>query len=593
MKLVASSFAFLVYIGFCSAQMNIPILERRISIEFVDEKLPDVLMRIGREAKFSFSYNSSIISNSQMTTQNFSNKPIREILIIIFKGSIDYKEKSNHLILFKVNVKPRAAVIPVIISGYIENSITKERIANASVYDKKSVMSVVTDQYGFFKIKLDKKEKFASLTVSKRNFRDTLVTITASGNQFINISVTPIKNYSLMAKAQTSSDSIKNELSLPYNNEPNIDNIHDTLYSDIQISLLPFLGSNGALSANTINNFSINIFGGYSLGTRKIELGFFINLDRGDVSFLQFAGIGNLVGRNVYGLQASGFFNVNGGETKAVQLSGFGNVNFKGFQGVQVAGFGNVNLEAADGVMVAGFGNLSEAPSKGIQIAGFGNLQTDRFIGSQIAGVSNIAAKHISGSQISAIFNYGKSVRGTQIGLINITDTLGGVPIGLVSIVKTGYHKLEVSADEIFNTNIAFRTGVQKFYNIIFIGIKPENMVNSTNVWTFGYGMGSARRISSTLQLNIDLTSQHISKGDFTSQMSQLNKIHLGVDYKLRRKFSVYGGLTLNGYLTNSSYMDYPDLFSYYQPSVINDITYGSSTNLKMWLGAKVGLRFF
>jgi Secretin and TonB N terminus short domain len=596
MKPVSLVIFLLIFFWSAQGQNKIPILERKITVELVNEKLPDALSRIAQEAKFSFSYNSSIISNDQIVNLNLSDKTVRDVLNEVFKGTIDYKQKSNHLILTKVIVKPiqTTTTISVIVSGYVEDAVTKEKIANASVYDKKSITSVVTDEFGFFKMKLERKEQTASIAVSKRDYRDTLVTITAPGNQYLTISIEPLGKDSLIVKATTTEqDSLKKEeLPLPYDDEPNIQNISDTLYRDIQISFLPFLGSNGSLSGNVINNYSINILGGYSLGTRQIELGFFANIDRGDVSWLQIAGLGNLVGGNVYGIQASGFFNVNGGETKAAQLTGFGNVNFHDFQGVQLAGFGNVNLRAADGVQVAGFGNLSMGPSKGVQIAGFGNLQTHRFNGSQIAGASNLNMERITGSQISALFNYGKVVHGTQIGLFNFADSLGGAPIGLVSFVKSGYHKLEVSADEVFYTNVAFRTGVQKFYNILLAGIKPEKTINDVNVWTFGYGIGTAPRLGRRLQLNLDLTSQHVSKGDFTSQLSLLNKVHVGVDYTLARKFSIYGGLTLNGYLTNSSYTDYPVLFNGYSPSIISDHTFNNGTNLKMWFGAKVGLRF-
>ncbi len=423
--------------------------------------------------------------------------------------------------------------------------------------------------------------------------------ITAPGNQYLNISIAPLGMDSLLVKAETTiapdTSKIKptnEELSLPYTDEPNVQNISDTLYRDIQISMLPFIGTNGRLSGNVINNYSINIFGGYALGVRQIELGFFVNIDRDDVSWLQVAGIGNLVGRNVYGLQGSGFFNVNGGETKAVQFTGFGNVNFQDFQGVQLAGFSNVNLASADGVLVAGFANFANGPSKGVQIAGIANVQTDHYSGSQFAGMSNIATKHLGGSQISALFNYGKKIRGTQIGLLNYADSLGGVPIGLISFVNHGYHKLEVSADEIFYSNLAFRTGVQKFYNIILAGIKPENTMNADNVWTFGYGLGMAPRITRWLNLNIDLTAQHVNKGSFTDELSLLNKAHVGFDFRLARKFSVYGGVTLNGYLTNPIYTDYPILFTNYHPTIIYDHAYDNGNNLKMWWGLKMGLRF-
>lgn len=593
MKFILSIVVFLLSLITGWAQPKTPILERKITISLTEEKISTALSRIGLEGKFSFSYNSTIISEDQRVSLIAKEKSMREILNEIFSGSMAYREKGNHLILNKAQAKQANTIASIVISGYVEDEVTKQRIANASVYDKKSVTSAVTDEYGYYRLKFDKKDHVASIAVSKVGYRDTLVTIQTTGNQYLNISIFRTRVDSSLAKADTlATDSLKEILAMPYAEEPNVQNIHDTLYQDIQISFLPFLGTNGQLSGNTINNYSINIFGGYSLGTRQIEIGFFVNLDRGDVSWLQVAGLGNLVGGNMYGVQASGFFNVNGGETKAAQLTGFGNVNFQDFQGIQIAGFSNVNLSSADGVQIAGFANFANGPSKGVQVAGFGNVQTENYIGSQFAIGTNIATKHISGSQISALFNYGKSVKGTQIGLFNFADSLGGVPVGLVSFVNHGYHKLEVSADEVFHANLAFRTGVKKFYNILFAGIQPENTLNNDYVWTFGYGLGTAPRLNRWIDFNFDATAQHINKGSFTNELSLLNKIHVGLDFRVTRKFSVYSGVTLNGYVTNTSYTDYPVLFTNYQPTIFHDQTFSNGTNLKMWWGARIGLRF-
>lgn len=597
MQKVFASLLLILFFGptVLFAQSKTPILDRRVSISVSDEKVSSILARIGKENSFSFSYNPVILGEDRLMSFTASNKAIREILNDIFKGTVDLKEKKSHVILTKV-VKPQTVTTAIVISGYVEDAITRERVPDASVYNKKSVTSVVTDQSGFFRMKLDKKDQAATIAVSKREYRDTVVVITAPGDQYINISIAPIGKDSLLVKAEMSAkDSLnkEEELSLPYADEPNVVNITDNLYNDIQISFLPFLGSNGTLSGNMVNDYSINMLAGYSRGTRQIELGFFVNIDREDVSYLQIAGFGNLVGRNVYGVQASGFANVNGGETKAVQLTGFANVNFESFRGVQLAGFSNTNLSSADGVSVAGLSNLARGDSKGVQIAGGGNIHFGDFTGSQFAGLANFSTHHISGSQISGLFNYGQRVRGTQIGVFNFADSLGGVPIGVVSYVRSGYHKLEISADEVFSTNVAFRTGVRSFYNIVLAGFKPEKVINDTNVWTFGYGLGTAARLSRWLQLNIDLTAQHVNKGSFTHELSLLNKLHVGVDFQLAKKFSVYTGVTLNGYLTRASYTDYPMLFTDFSPSIFTDHTYNNGTNLKMWLGAQIGVRFF
>ena len=55
---------------------------------------------------------------------------------------------------------------------------------------------------------------------------------------------------------------------------------------------------------------------------------------------------------------------------------------------------------------------------------------------------------------------------------------------------------------------------------------------------------------------------------------------------------SVTFGATLNGYVTKNSFDPYPPIFEDYQPDIFLDRDFGTDHNLKMWLGAKVGLRF-
>lgn len=589
---------FLLVNSFAQSQNTTPILERKISITANDERITSVLTRVGQLAGFSFSYNSAIISPEQSVSLNISNKSIREILNEIFHGSMNYKEKSNYLIITKA-VTPIAKnnIMVIILNGYVEDSRTGEKITQASVYEKSSMTSTVTDQYGYFKLKLEKKTDSVALSISKKSYRDTLVSITAPENQYLKISILPIMDSVVISAQTTPIDSIVAEpkiFTLPYEDEPNVQNINDTLYRLVQVSFLPFIGTNDRLSGNIINDYSINLLGGYSLGTRQIELGFFFNMDRGDVSWLQIAGFGNLVGRNVYGIQAAGFANVNGGETKAIQLAGFANTNLGETIGVQLAGFANTNLKSVNGVQVAGFGNVTIGNSRGVQVAGLGNVQVGDYRGSQIAGLTNIATEKISGSQIAALYNHGRQVRGTQIGLINYADTLGGIPIGLLSIVKTGYHKIELSADEIFYTNLAFRTGVRKFHTMISAGFKPQQSINpsDTSVWTFGYGIGTARKLSRWLYLDLDLSSQHVNRGSFTNALSLLNKAYVGLDFQIAKKFSIATGVTLNGYMTRTTYADYPQLFTDFTPNIFYNENLNPDINLKMWLGGKVALRF-
>src|SRR4051812_38166318 len=120
--------SLLIVTTFCAFAQKSPILDRKISVSFTNEKLTNVLNKIALEGNFSFSYNTSIVSDETISF-SATNKTIREVLNQIFKGSMGYKEKSNHLILSKVPPKQsRTETTVVILSGYVEDAQTKEKV---------------------------------------------------------------------------------------------------------------------------------------------------------------------------------------------------------------------------------------------------------------------------------------------------------------------------------------------------------------------------------------------------------------------------------------------------------------------------------
>jgi hypothetical protein len=190
------------------------------------------------------------------------------------------------------------------------------------------------------------------------------------------------------------------------------------------------------------------------------------------------------------------------------------------------------------------------------------------------------------------MLNYARNVDGAQIGLINIADSVKGIQFGLFSFFAKGYHKIEVSADEIFYSNIAFRTGAQHFYNIFTVGAKPHSFKEEQTQWTFGYGVGTSPKLTRWLSVNVDLTANQVVEGNSIEALNLLNKLYLGFEIEPIRKLALTAGVTLNGYVTDANYTLYPELFTDFTPEIIYDRTYSNDYNLKMWWGAKVGLRF-
>jgi hypothetical protein len=611
-----------LHLNAVQSQHPTPLLERSITITFQDEKLETVLKKISQQGNFTFSYNPNVLDINRKISHSFTNKTIREILDFLFNGTLQYKTRGKYIILTKANTSSTKKT-EQILSGYVVDEATGERLPDVSIYDPITLSSAVTDPYGYFEIKINKPSADVILSVKKQDYSDTVVAVMSGNKRLLNI---PIKINK--AKISTLADSVSQKIKrfwktkLFASKNANLINIHDTLYRKAQFSFVPFVGTNQKLSGNVINEYSLNLLGGYAFGTRKAELGGLFNVNAADVQGAQAAGIFNAVGGKVKGVQLAGIFNVNYDSVQGAQLAGIANINWNTVSKFSAAGIVNVTRHDSQAVQLAGIGNCTFGKKIGADIAGLFNFSTDdctsqlagsynftagNLKGAQVAGAINFAAKDVTGVQISGVINiaagkltggqvgvlnYATTVKGVQVGLLNISDTIQGIPFGIFNFVLKGYHKIEVSADEIFYTNLAFRTGIQKFYNIFTVGAKPDTFNEDGTYWTFGYGFGTAPKLSRWLHLNIDLTSNQIVHDQKFEVINLLNKLYLGLDFQTFKKLSFTLGATVNGYLTKANHDGYAPLFTDYHPDSITDTSYSNNLNLKVWLGAKVGVRF-
>lgn len=579
------------------SQSKAPLLERNISITISNTKMDDALNKIAQQGGFVFSYNPALIDVNKTVSISVKNKTVREVLNQLFNGKMEYKTKGNYIILQKAkeqSVKPNVKDETFTISGYVTDE-NGEKLQWASVYNKKTLAAAITNEYGFYKINQNKTQPVVELTVSKQYYQDTVLKITNLNNQFLNVALTKFKTDTVKLVTSdslfTSAELGATSIFVSAENEANTANIKDTLYVKAQVGVLPFVGTNGKLSGNVINDYSFNLFGGYSMGNRKLEVSTLFNIERSNVSGAQFAGFFNAVGGNVNGAQFSGFANTIKGSVTGFQGTGFVNAAWGNLNGVQAAGYVNVLRGKMHGAQLAGFVNTCIDTVRGFQGAGFVNYSNVYTKGVQLAGFVNVTINLVEGAQIGCV-NYAKEVQGTQVGIFNYCKEIKGTPVGLLSYVKSGYHKFEISANEIFYTNVAFRSGVNHFHNIINVGIRPYDFADP--LWTFGYGVGTTFKLSKKIGLDIDITSNQVVQNANFDALNLINKGFVGLDISLAKKFSLAFGVTVNGQLTDASYNGYPDIFTGYKPNIFYDHTYADSDlNLKMWMGASVALRFF
>ncbi len=581
-------FSFLLSSAFCFSVT--PPLEREVSLALTNERVSVALNKMAEQTGLIFSYSSNIINDLPPVSINIKHKTVREALALLLPNSISYKAKNNYIILKErvIEKNPKKTEL----NGYVYDKATDKKLANVTIYDKTTLQSVTTDDYGYYSMSIPIKNQ--SIIINKENYKDTSIILgelQTNSMTFINLSpVDSTKKDSVLWKQKLRElENFTVKVANKFSAYINTMNVKDTLHRNIQVSLLPFIGTNHKLSGSVTNKYSFNIFGGYARGTDALEIGGFFNVDKENVKGAQMAGFFNLVGDTVKGTQLAGFFNVTGSSMKGFQASGFTNINLGELNGVSATGFVNANFGKVKGAQLAGYVNYAKQV-EGLQAAGFVNCALRDVKGIQVAGFIN-HAKELEGTQIAGFINHAKYVKkGLQVAVVNISDSCKGLPIGFFSFVKTGVHQLEISGDEIFKANLGFRTGVSKFYNIFNAGIDPSS---SEPLWSFGYGLGTSFTIKNKLRSDITLMSNHVSKGEFKDAESELYRLYWGVEYKFTKKFSVAAGPVLNLYVSDTYSADYLSKYSNIAPYTLYDHTTDNGFNLKGWVGGKVSIRFF
>ena len=361
-----------------------------------------------------------------------------------------------------------------------------------------------------------------------------------------------------------------------------------------QVSILPFMGTNSIWSNQTVNHLSLNVFWGTSGGLDGLELGGFMNTIVGEVRGMQIAGIGNMIGGRLTGSQVAGFFNIGNGGMVGLQAAGAFNFTGGG-KGLQAAGLFNISLEWLTGTQVAGAFNLAASGIDGTQVGGLFNWSGDR-TDTQIASLINLG-KRVDRSQISLGVNIAEEVGGFQIGLINVAGSVDKLPLGLVSYVKNGYRALEMSAGDALFTNVGYRLGVRRFYNIFHIGARWDSFQGGMNnrgtsaSWGLGYGLGTALQMGESWSVNAELLSLHVNERElWTPQLNQLNQLRLLAEKREGAKMSFFAGPVANLMLSRLRDAEGSLWASRIAPYTLYE-KHSDDLVLQFWIGLNAGIR--
>jgi len=389
-----------------------------------------------------------------------------------------------------------------------------------------------------------------------------------------------------------------------------------------QFSLVTPIGTNGLESWNTINNVSINIYGGYAGGLDGFEVSGFFNLLKSDMKGAQFAGFVNAdlgvtqgaqfagfvnynhkalkgaqfagfvntVNGDVEAAQAAGFVNVAVGKLKGAQFSGFANVITKDAVSGQFSGFVNTTVGNMDGFQASGFANYSHGNQMG-QISGFVNMNTGSLKGLQASGFANINTGEVDGAQLSGFVNVTNRLKGVQLGVFNYVDSLeSGLPIGLLSIVRNGYRSFEIGTSESLYGTASFKIGTEQFYNIFSAGLAVNN---DKLLWAYGYGIGTQIPMSTKICLNIEALTYQVNEDEWqTKRLNLLNKFQVLASWQVAEHITLVGGPSFNVVVSDLNDNGIRLENSAIAPYSVWKKTYSNGNQVVLYPGFTLGVRF-
>ena len=589
----------ILFIFIHSAGFSEGLLNKHVSISVTRKPLGEVLTLLGRQGGFYFSYNSNTVNDASLITLTAKDKAVKQILWELFDNGYEFKETESHIIIQYVAGAYWYA------TGYIKDGVTGDNIAYATVYDKKQFVSTMTNEAGYFKLKLKDRNTPAMLYVSKSWYNDTILTVNAATNKEVNITIlpNPVELDSVVITQRNGVE--RNWFSRMFlSSKQRMQSVNLGKYfvnKPYQGSIIPGFGTHGRMGAQVINKFSFNLLGGYTAGVDGFELGGLFNIVKKDVQYVQIGGVFNLAGGSVTGLQIAGVYNQvlkasNGWQFAGVcnfvnaditglQVAGVYNHAWGNAKGVIASGIANLSKENTDGVQVSGSMNYTHKNLKGVQATGIINITGDSTDGVQAAGAVNVTRRVMKGTQV-AVLNYAGHLKGVQVGLINVADTSNGASIGLFNFVWKGYHKFHIGTNEVANINAMAKIGTRRLYNILAFDL---NAGSFQELIGFGYGWGSEFKLTKKISISPEITGHYLYNGDTTSN-NWLCKLNVNLNYNIFKWLSVNVGPSYNYYYSNQTNIppgnkkDIPN----------NGILYSEhKNNWYSWMGWHAGISIF
>ena len=281
-------------------------------------------------------------------------------------------------------------------------------------------------------------------------------------------------------------------------------------------------------------------------GIQGVQSALFMSMTAGGVEGIQQANFGAKNLGPLSGVQAAGFFAETAGSVSGVQAAGIFARTGGPLTGVQAAGIFVSADDSFEGVQAAGFYGRVRGDMKGCKVAGFLNLAEGSITGAQISGFLNRCGE-LDGTQIGLI-NVSETSHGVLVGLINYSEDMRAFPIGLVNISKNGILDLDFRYEQGNRQYLSVKTGNRYYYTRFIFGFDQWNWDSDGLIFGFGIGLRATFR-PVYLEFEYDLRTALADYNMYDTMEETLDNVFtvptFSVTAGFGKKFGVYTGFGL------------------------------------------------
>jgi hypothetical protein len=399
----------------------------------------------------------------------------------------------------------------------------------------------------------------------------------------------------------------------------------------VSIGFVPVLSTDLTHVGSVTHFLSFNALVGVSGGSSGLAASGLVDVQRGVVGGVQFAGIASLA-RRVAGTQAGGIAAV-AGDVDGVQVAGIAAAADR-IDGVQAAGIATVARASADlqlagiaavarrsassqfaGIAAVSGGDASlqgggiaavARGNAGVQAGGIAAVAAgDAHV--QAAGITNVArgtahiqvaglvnvAGQVNGLQLAPI-NVSHGGDGVQLGVINVGGSPEGFSFGLINIVPGGRYDLESAVDSSKTGTLLFRHGGRRWHNVYGVGGHPVDRSDSSrsgndDVWMYGLGFGPSIQIGDDNVIDLEAIAWQVNHGpNHESDISLLAQGRLSVAHYWG-PFGIVAGVVYNTYITDDH--SSPLILERRASRTPTSPTTDHGTTVERWPSAFIGIR--